>query len=98
MNKVRCSYVYGHHCDCYNCGTCESITYCTYQDDKGYIEEIERLNERIKELEAEKEKYRIEAEQVRASRDMWAEIPSNLRDDRVGPMTRASDILKHMDK
>ena len=98
MNKTRCTYVNGYHCDCYNRGACESITYCTYQDDRGMLEEIERLKERIKELEAEKEKYRIEAEQARVSRDMWAEIPSFLRDDRVGPMMKAEDVLKHMYK
>lgn len=98
MSKVYCSYVNGYHCDCYNRGTCESIAYCTYQNMKDYIGEIEKLKERIRELEAEKEKYRIEAEQARASRDMWAEVPSCLRDDRVGPMMRAEDILKHVYK
>ena len=94
MGKVRCSYVNGYHCDCYNRGVCESITYCTHQDNWGLSEENERLRRRINQLEFENEKLKFELRQARTSRDMWGEIPEQLRDDRVGPLMRAKDILK----
>lgn len=75
MNQTRCSYVNGYHCEYYNRGACEYIAYCTYQVDDDLMEENRRLLERIKELEAEKEKYMIEAAQARASRDLYADIP-----------------------
>lgn len=90
MNKTRCTYVNGYHCDCYNRGVCESITYCTYQDDRGMIEKIERLRKRIKELEVENAKLKIEVAQARASRDMWAEIPRLVM--------KTEDALKYLSK
>lgn len=93
MGKIRCSYVNGYHCDCYNRGVCESITYCTHQDNWGMSEENERLRGRIRQLEFENEKLKFELRQVRESRDMWAEVPRQLRDDRVGPIMSAEEIL-----
>lgn len=99
MGKVRCSYVNGYHCDCYNRGVCESITYCTHQDNWGLSEENERLRGRIRQLEFENEKLKFELRQARESRDMWAEVPRQLEMTEgimndLGPIMSAEKILK----